>query len=57
MKAKQVKDLLTGKVLTMAQLSKLVSVSEYNALLRGEVLHKWEHTKRGLTEIKLEAVL
>jgi hypothetical protein len=57
MKTKQIKDLLTGKVLTMAQLSKLVSVSEYNALLRGELVHKFEHTKKGLTEIKLEAVL
>ncbi|MDR1200872.1 MAG: hypothetical protein LBL58_04460 [Tannerellaceae bacterium] len=56
MKSK-VKDLLTGKVLTMAQLSKLVSVSEYNAILRGELIHKYEHTRKGMKEIKLGAIL
>jgi hypothetical protein len=52
----KVKNLLTGKVLTITQLSKLIDTSEYNRLLSGEIVHKWEHAKNGLTEIKLSAI-
>jgi hypothetical protein len=58
MKTKKIKDLLTGKVLTTVQLSRLVSIDEYKRLLDGEIIHKWEHTKRmGMKEIKLGAAL
>jgi hypothetical protein len=56
MTTKKIKNLLTGRVVTMAKLSKLISAGEYNALLAGETLHKWEHTKQGMKEIKLEAI-
>jgi hypothetical protein len=57
MQTKRVKDLLTGRELTTVQLSRLVSTGEYERLLSGEIIHKWEHTRSGLKEIKLGAVL
>jgi hypothetical protein len=56
MKTKKVKDLLTGKTLTIVQLSRLVSTGEYERLLAGEVIHLYEHTKQGMKEIKLSAI-
>ncbi|MDR1203391.1 MAG: hypothetical protein LBL58_17420 [Tannerellaceae bacterium] len=56
MKKARIKDLLPGKTVTIVQLSKLVDISEYKKLLEGETIHKWEHTKSGMKEIKLLAV-
>ncbi|GEM_PF-3419341 len=52
----KVKDLTTNKVLTTGQLSRLVGAGEYQRLMNGELIHKWEHTRRGMKEIKLQAV-
>ncbi len=53
MKSKKVIDLITGEIVHKSRLFKLVGPAEYEGLMKGKIVHKWEHTKRGLIEIKL----